>query len=315
MTSAGDASNPPSNALVTGATGLLGPRLVGRLERARVLSRDPARAKRALGDVDAFAWDTARGVPAEALEGVRAVFHLAGESVAPTRGRWSDERKGRIRASRVEGTRRLVEAIRAAKDRPRVLVSASAVGYYGSRGDAELTEESAPGDGFLAGVCRAWEDEARGAEALGVRVVLARIGVVLAKDGGALGAMLPVFRLGLGGPLGDGTQYVPWIHVDDVIGLLLHAAAEEAIRGPMNVCAPHAVTNAELSRELARALHRPSIFRAPATALRLALGDMADVVLGSQRVVPTVAARTGYVYRHPELSGALRAALDGGPTR
>ena len=293
--------------LVTGATGLLGKHLVARLDRPRVLSRDPARATRMLGNVEAFAWEVDRDVPPDAMEGVATVFHLAGEPVAA--GRWTDARKKKIEESRVLGTRRVVEAIaRMPRDaRPRVLVSASAVGVYGSRGDEVLTEESMPGSGFLANVCVAWETEARAAEALGVRVVTPRIGVVLAHDGGALAAMMPIFSWGLGGPLGSGRQWVPWIHVSDTLGLLLHAAKTESVRGPMNVCAPDSETNARFSKAIGRAVHRPVFLSVPSPVLRLAVGGMADVVLASQRVLPSVAHRTGYRFRFSDLGEALRA--------
>ncbi len=290
-------------ALVTGATGLIGKHLVHRLDHPRVLVRDPVGARISLEAVTAFAWDSNRTVPAEALRDVEVVFHLAGEPVAG--GRLNAERKARIRDSRVLGTRRLVEALGDSKERPRVLVSASAIGYYGSRGDEQLTENSTAGSDFLAEVCKEWEKEASAARDLGLRVVFARMGIVLAREGGALAAMRPAFQLGLGGPLGSGRQWMSWIHIDDVVGLLLHAAEGHHVEGPLNVCAPAAVTNADFSRALGRAMHRPAWLRAPAAALRIALGDMADVVLASQRVDPEKARATGYAFRFGTLEATL----------
>jgi uncharacterized protein (TIGR01777 family) len=220
-------------------------------------------------------------------------------------GRWTDEKKRRIRQSRVDGTRAVVASIAKAEVKPRVLVSASAVGVYGSRGDELLTESSAPGEGFLPEVCRAWEDEAMAAEAHGVRVVCLRIGIVLAREGGALAKMLPLFRTGLAGKLGSGAQWMPWIHVDDVVGLVLHAATKDAVKGPLNAAAPELVTNAGFTRTLARTLHRPAFFAAPKLALELALGETASVILASQRVVPEKALATGYRFAHPSLGPAL----------
>jgi uncharacterized protein len=321
-------------ALITGATGFIGRRLVGELARGAagrapmhdppsesgdrissrpvVLSRDPEAAARLLGDVEAHGWEPEEGPPpGAALEGVEAIFHLAGESVGH---RWTAARKERIRESRVRGTRNLVAAIGARPDgagRPRVLVSASAVGFYGARGDQILDEQAAAGDDFLAGVCRAWEAESAHASAFGVRVVNPRIGVVLGATGGALARMLTPFKLGLGGRLGDGRQWMPWIHVDDLVGLLLHAAREEgaAIAGPMNAVAPSPVTNRDFTRTLAAVLGRPAFLPAPGFALRVALGEFATALLGSQRVVPRVAERTGYRFLWPELEPALRALL------
>jgi uncharacterized protein len=290
-------------ALITGATGLVGSRLVRHLAHPHVLVRDVTRAA-GLGDVVPFAWDAAKDVPAGAMDGIDAVFHLAGEPVAT--GRWNASRREGIERSRVEGTRRVVEAIRRAPMRPKVLVSASAVGIYGSRGEEVLTEVSEPGEGFLADVCRAWEAEALAATELGVRVVTARIGVVLSRDGGALAAMLPIFRVGLGGPVGTGRQWVPWVHVSDTTGLLLHAARCEDVKGAFNVCAPEPITNADLSRSLGRALGRPSFLSAPASLMRLAVGGLADVVLASQRVLPSAAHRTGYKFRVRDVDDATR---------
>jgi uncharacterized protein (TIGR01777 family) len=295
-----------TRALVTGATGFIGARLVSRLDSPVVLVRDPGRARRALGAIDGRAWDCDRAVPEGAMDGVDVVFHLAGEPVAE--GKWDDAKRARVKSSRVNGTRAIVAAMRASGARPRVLVAASAVGFYGSRGDEVLTESSASGDDFLAETCRAWEAESNAARELGVRVVTARIGIVLDASGGALKKMLPPFRLGLGGALGSGAQYMPWIHLDDVVGLLLHAATH-AIDGPMNVAAPAPATNRDFTKALARALHRPAFFRVPEAALRLGLGEFTDVVLTSQRAVPEVALRTGYAFVHADLDAAMRAAV------
>lgn len=293
-------------ALVTGATGTIGRALEARLDGDTVvLSRDPEAARRALPRATALGWNGVDDLPAGALEGVEAVFHLAGEPVAE--GRWTEAKRARIKDSRVLGTRALVRSIaaRPAGERPRVLVSASAVGFYGSRGDEVLTEASAPGEGFLPDVCRAWEDEARAAEALGVRVVLLRVGIGLAREGGALARMLPMFKLGVAGKLGRGDQYMPWIHVEDVVNLFVHAARTESISGPVNAVSPEPVTNADFTRGLARALARPAIFAAPAPVLKMALGEMACVVLASQRVLPERAVASGFAFAFPSLDDAL----------
>lgn len=294
-------------ALISGATGLLGRRLLATVDSAAVLTRDPRRA-RLPAHATPFAWEPMAGPPpAAAFEGVDAVLHLAGEPVAA--GRWSAERKRRIRDSRVLGTQHLVAALGALPRRPPVLVAASAVGYYGDRGDAELDEQAAPGSGFLAEVCRAWEEQAQAAAALGVRVVRARIGLVLAPEGGALPRMLPPYRLGLGGRLGHGKQWMPWIHADDVVGLLIHAAQQPSLSGALNAVSPAPVTNADFSRALARALRRPAVLAAPRAALRLALGELSSVLLASQRAIPTQALRSGYAFRFRELSAALADCL------
>lgn len=291
-------------AVVTGATGLIGRALASRLVAPVALVRDPERAP---AGARAVRWDTASPVPASALEGADVVFHLAGDPVAG--GRWSASKKERIRASRVAGTRSIVRALAAAADRPRTLVCASAVGFYGSRGDDELTEIDAPGAGFLADVCQEWEAEAAQAEALGVRVVLARFGVVLSPDGGALAAMLPAFRLGLGGAIAGGAQWMSWIHHDDAVNMLLFAARTPSVRGPMNVTSPEPVTNAELTRALGRALGRPAVLGVPRFAIVAALGEAADIVLASQRATPDVARRAGFRHSHPAVGPALEHLL------
>jgi uncharacterized protein (TIGR01777 family) len=293
--------------LVTGATGYLGRRLVARLERPVVLTRDIARARAVLGDVEAHAWEPLAGPPpARALEGVDVVFHLAGEPLAMG-GWWTAEKKARIRDSRVVGTRHLVEALRAS--RPGVLVSASAVGFYGPRGDEVLEEGSAPGTGFLAGLCREWEEAASAAEGSGWRVVTPRFGMVLGESGGFLGKLLGQFRVGLGGCIGDDDPWMPWAHEEDVLGLLLHAATCPTASGPLNATAPEPVRNREFTRTLASLLRRPALFHYPSGLLRLALGEMAGELVVSQRVVPRAAERSGYVFRYPGLEQALRALL------
>ncbi|MFM7291442.1 MAG: TIGR01777 family oxidoreductase [Planctomycetia bacterium] len=297
-------------ALVTGATGFVGPRLLRLLDAPVVLSRNPERARAALGPLAGplYRWDPMQGPPpAEAFEGVDVVLHLAGESVAE--GRWTAAQKARIRDSRVVGTRHLVAGIAQAAVKPRVFVSASAVGYYGDRGDEELTESTAPADDFLARVCVEWEREAVAAERHGVRVVTARTGIVLGAGGGALGKMLTPFKLGAGGPLGNGRQWMPWIHVADLARLYLHAAEHESIRGPMNAVAPHPVRNSEFTKALGRQLHRPAFMPAPYLGLRLLFGEFAKVLFASQRVIPRVALDTGFVFQYPEIAAALREIL------
>ncbi|HLK10526.1 MAG TPA: TIGR01777 family oxidoreductase [Candidatus Binatia bacterium] len=288
--------------VVTGATGLIGRALCRALAGA---GHAPAGVGRrpALVPAPTVTWDRL----GEALRDAQAVVNLAGEPIAARR--WTRAQKARIRDSRVLATRALVEGMAAASPRPTVLVSASAVGWYGPRGDEPLDETAAPGEGFLAEVCRAWEGEALRAEALGVRVVLLRIGVVLAPDGGALARMLIPFRAGLGGPLGNGRQWVSWVHRDDVVGLVLAALATDVWRGPVNATAPAPVTNRDFARALGRVLGRPAVLPAPALALRLALGEMASMLLTGQRVLPKVAEERGYAFRHPGLAAALEACI------
>jgi uncharacterized protein (TIGR01777 family) len=289
---------------LTGASGLIGTRLAQRL-RARgdevtTLSRTPRSA-------DAVAWRPEdEPAPAAALAGRDAVVHLAGENVAQ---RWTDDAKAAIRSSRELGTRNLVEGIAAADPRPRALVSSSAVGYYGPRGDERVDETDPPGSGFLAEVCVIWEREAQRAAELGLRVVTVRTGVVLDRSGGALAKMLPFFKLGLGGPVAGGGQYMPWIHVDDVVGLYLAAIDGEQWDGAVNASAPDPVTNAAFSKALGRALHRPAFAPVPALAVRTLYGEMAEIVTEGQRVVPRRAQALGYEFAHPDLGEALRSAL------
>ncbi len=298
---------------LTGATGPIGARLVAILRRrgddVTVLTRDPAKARDALEGVEAVGWDPMTGpAPAEALAGRDGVVHLAGETVAQ---RWNDETRARIHASRETGTRNLVEGLRQLGHdrRPGVLVSSSAVGYYGKHGDEVVDESFGPGDDFLARVCVAWEREAQAAAELGVRVTIIRTGVVLSPDGGALEKMLPFFKLGVGGPVAGGAQWMPWIHIDDVVGLYIAALDRDAWTGAVNGSAPEPVTNREFSRRLGKALHRPAFAPVPGFAVRLLYGDMAEIVTEGQRAVPKRPLELGYAFRHADLDEALRDAL------
>jgi len=240
------------------------------------------------------------------LQTCDAVIHLAGEPIAQ---RWTAAAKRRIRESRIEGTRRLIAGLAALPSPPKIFICSSAVGFYGSRGDEILTEASPPGVGFLAELCVEWERAADEAQALGMRVVKLRTGVVLGRDGGALKRMLPAFCLGLGGRLGSGRQWMPWIHLDDHLDLVEFALAQSGVSGPLNAVAPNPVTNREFTATLARALGRPAFLPAPAFALRAMFGEMACVLLASQRVIPRAALDVGFVFRHPELGPALQDIL------
>ncbi len=297
---------------VTGATGTLGRQVVaelqGRGDELTVLSRSPDRAHEALGpSVRALEWadPKAEAPPAEALAGADAVVHLLGEPVAQ---RWSEQAKREIRDSRVLSTRNLVAALRDLDDRPSVLVSQSATGWYGPRGDEKVDESEPAADDFLAGVCVEWEAEAAKAEELGLRVALTRTGVVLSEDGGALEKMLPPFKLGAGGPVAGGRQYVPWIHTDDVVGALLFCLDTPAASGPVNLTAPEPVTNSDLSKALGRVLGRPAVLPVPALAIKALYGEMSSIVTSGVRAVPTRLEQLGYGFRQPELEPALRAA-------
>jgi hypothetical protein len=292
---------------ITGSSGFIGGALVpflrtGGHEVVRLVRRTPRGKDEARWDPEAGEIDTA------ALEGVEAVVHLAGENIAA--GRWTDTRKARLRSSRVGPTRLLAETLAGLKRKPKVLVSASAVGYYGSRGDAWVTEADVAADDFLGRLSMEWEGAAEPARKAGIRVVHPRIGVVLSPAGGALGKMLLPFKAGLGGILGPGTQYMSWIALDDLLGVLHHLVDRADLEGPVNAVAPEPVTNTAFTKTLGRVLGRPTIAPAPAFALRLAFGEMADAaLLASTRVKPERLLGTGYRFRFPELEGALRHLL------
>ncbi len=290
---------------VTGASGFLGRRLAVELAGAghevQTLSRNPR------GWGGGSRWDPMGGPPpGESLDGADVVIHLAGEPIAQ---RWTSSAKQRIRTSRVRGTQNLVEGLKLAARRPEALICASAVGYYGSRGDEVLTEASAAGQGFLAEVCQAWEEAADSARELGLRVAKVRFGVVLGGEGGALGKMLPAFRLGLGGPLADGRQWMSWIHGGDAARLLAWLAEHREVDGAVNAASPQPVQNAEFTRALGQALKRPAVTPVPAFALRLLFGEMAEVLTGSQRVLPERARSGGFRFQYEDVVEALRALL------
>jgi hypothetical protein len=247
-------------------------------------------------------------IDAASLEGIDAVVHLAGESVSE--GRWTEEKKRRIRESRAQGTRLLSETLAGLKSKPRVLLSASATGFYGSRGDEILTEQSASGADFLSEVCREWELSTQPASQAGIRVANLRFGVILSAEGGALKKMLTPFKLGVGGKVGSGEQYMSWIAIDDAVGAILFALEKETVRGPVNVVAPHAVTNLEYTKTLGVVLSRPTIFFVPKFAARMAFGEVADaLLLSSARVEPLRLKEAGYQFKYPQLEGALRHVL------
>ncbi len=294
--------------LISGGSGLIGTATSASLQgdgHSVVRLVRPGKGAKA-GDVQ---WDPMRAtVDVAGLEGVDVVIHLSGAGIAD--GRWNEARKQILRSSRIDTTRVLVDSLSRLKQKPRMLIVASAIGYYGSRGDEILTESSAIGTDFLALLCRDWEAEAGRAAAMGIRTVMLRFGVVLSGKGGALPKMLTPFKLGVGGRLGDGQQWMSWIAIEDVLGIIRHAIANEQVSGPVNVVAPNPVRNEEFTRLLAAMLHRPAIFPAPAFVLRLAMGEMADaVLLSSDRVKPEKMLAAGYKFRFEILEPALRAAV------
>jgi hypothetical protein len=296
------------NVLVSGSTGLVGSAVVNALtaegHRITRLVRQEAPP-----GATTIAWDpAAKRLPTPALEGLDAVVHLAGENIA--KGRWNAAKKAAIRDSRVQGTRVLCEALAQLVEPPKVLVSASAIGYYGSRGDRIMREESRPGSDFLAHVCQDWEAATKPAVERGIRVVNLRIGVVMAREGGALHKMLTPFKLGGGGVMGSGDQYVSWVALDDLTGIVLHALTNESLAGPVNAVAPHPVTNDELTKTLGRVLKRPTKAWMPTPVVKVLFGEMGDaLLLSSTRVEPARLQASGYTFRYPELEGALRHIL------
>lgn len=276
------------NIAITGASGFIGRHLTAKLREQGHSTRAISRRTGSLAP--------------DVFTGCDVVVNLAGENVAQ---RWTASAKQRILDSRIQGTRAVVKAISQSNPKPAILVSASAIGYYGSRGDEILTEQSAPSSDFLSEVVQKWENEAREAEKFGLRVVSPRIGVVLGRDGGALKTMLPPFQLGVGGRIGSGRQWMSWIHIDDLIALILFALSPSTLAGPVNATAPNPVTNADFTRELAHALHRPAIFPVPTIALKLMFGEMSEMLLGGQRVLPQAALAAGFTFRYPEIGSAL----------
>jgi uncharacterized protein (TIGR01777 family) len=308
------------NLLVTGSSGLIGTALLERLRQAgggeehsvvRLVRGDAGTAP---GTTD-VSWSPAQGqIDVAGLERAGpfdGVVHLAGAGIGDRR--WSPARKAVILESRTDSTRLLVDTLLRMSDRPPVLVSASAVGFYGNRGDEELTESSTSGEGFLAEICRAWEAAARPAADAGIRTVLLRTGIVLSRHGGAWGKQLPLFRIGLGGRLGPGDQYRSWITLEDEVGAILHCLADDRVSGPVNATAPAPATDAELAKVIGSVLHRPTVLAVPAVALRLALGsEMAEeLILAGQRVLPAALEASGYAFAHPELEAAVRSVLTG----
>jgi uncharacterized protein (TIGR01777 family) len=298
--------------LVTGSTGLVGTALVSALARDRNtvcrLVRPQSVASRGAKEGFDVAWNPATGELGGAGAGADAVVNLAGASIA--NGRWTKERKELLRTSRIDTTRALVNALAKMSARPRVLVSASAIGYYGDRGDELLTEDSRAGTDFLAELAQEWEAEAGKAEALGIRVAFARFGIIVAKQGGALPKMMLPFKFGAGGKLGSGKQWMSWVTLEDVVGILRFALENSSVRGAVNVVAPQPLQNAEFTKVLAKAMHRPALFPAPAFALRLALGEMADaLLLSSQRVAPRALEKLGYGFLQTDLTSALTRIL------
>ena len=299
------------NILVTGATGLIGTALISLLtqNKNRVI-RLVRKTQLAPGEIG---WDPyAQTLDMEPLEGLDAVVHLAGENIAD--GRWTAGKKLRIRESRIQGTRFLAQSLASLFDPPKVLVSVSAIGYYGDRGEELLDEESDPGKGFLADVCREWEAATAPAVMRGIRVVHPRLGIVLSTAGGALARMLPPFRLGIGGRIGSGRQYMSWITIEDLVGVLDYAIHNGSLHGPVNAVSPNPLTNQDFSIMLGRVLSKPSFLALPAFAARIAFGEMADaLLLASARVLPTKLKESGYIFQFPEVEGALRHVLETRP--
>jgi uncharacterized protein (TIGR01777 family) len=295
----------PAKILVSGSSGLIGAALILALKSSgyevACLVRGAASGK---GQIQ---WEPARAIALDSVSGFDAVIHLAGESIV---GRWTEAKKRRILESRVQGTRNLVEALAAAPQRPRLLISASAIGYYGDRGEEALRENSSSGNGFLPEVCREWEAAAEPATQAGIRTVQMRFGVVLSRCGGALQKMLLPFRIGVGGNIGSGRQWMSWVDIEDLVGAVQHVIKTETLQGPVNVVAPNPVTNAEFTETLASVLSRPAILPMPAFAARLVFGQIGDeLLLASQRVEPAKLLASGYVFQKPDLRKALEDIL------
>jgi uncharacterized protein (TIGR01777 family) len=294
----------PAKILVSGSSGLIGAALVPALQSNGYEVVRLVRGASASGRVG---WDPARPLAPESVSGFEVIIHLAGESIV---GRWTEAKKRRIRESRVQGTRALAAALAKAPQPPRLLISASAIGYYGNRGEETLREDSSSGDGFLPEVCREWEAAAEPASKAGIRAVQMRFGVVLSALGGALQKMLLPFRMGVGGKVGNGRQWMSWIAIDDLVGAIQHVIKTDTLRGPVNGVGPGPVRNAEFTKTLASVLSRPAIFPMPGFAARLAFGQMADeLLLASQRVEPAKLMASGYVFQKPDLSTALEDIL------
>jgi uncharacterized protein (TIGR01777 family) len=295
--------------LMSGSSGLVGSVLVPYLmDQGGEVSR-LVRSRPRLGESSEIFWDPAvEGIDPSSLEGFDAVIHLAGENLAT--GRWTRQKKARIRNSRIQSTRLLCQTLASADRPPKVIAAASGVGFYGHREDKMLTEESAPGTGFLSEVCQEWEAAAWPAVKRGIRVVHLRFGMILSREGGALAKMLPPFRCGLGGVLGNGRQYYSWIAIDDAVGVIQHTLVNERLSGALNVVSPLPVTNREFTKTLGQVLSRPTILSVPAFAVRIAFGEMADeTLLASTRAEPVKLLGAGYSFRHPELAGALQHLL------
>jgi len=297
--------------LVSGVSGPIGTALVPSLKAsgAQITRLTRGAAPAAANNNDHLPWEPSRPVSPEAVSGFHAVIHLAGESIV---GRWTPAKKERIRRSRILGTQNLAQALAQANEKPEVFVCGSAIGYYGDRNDEVLREESSPGSGFLAEVCREWEEATRAAAAAGIRTVQIRTGIVLSPNGGALGKMLPPFKLGLGGRVGDGHQWMSWIDIQDMVGGIHHILNSDLLHGPVNMVAPRPLTNMEFTRTLGRVLSRPTILPVPKTAVRLAFGEMGqEVLLASQRVEPSKLIMSGYPFRYQELTASLQHVLRG----
>lgn len=296
--------------IVSGSSGLVGAALINSLRPGGYqIGRLVRSGSASVADGSKMIrWEPPNGsIDLAAMEGADAVVHLAGASIAG--GRWTAARKQLLRRSRVDATRHLVAGLAQLKNKPRLLVSASAIGYYGARGDEILTEASSPGNDFLAQLCRDWEAEVAKAEAQDIRAVMLRFGIILAAQGGALQKMLPPFRFGVGGRLGNGRQWMSWIALEDVVGLIRYAIDNDSVRGPVNAVAPDPVRNFEFTSVLAGVLRRPALFPVPRFALHLILGEMADALLASQRVVPASLAEKEFAFRRPELKSALESIL------